>query len=330
MVRLTIAVLACLVAMAAANYYTEHEEPAYHEYSAEGGQNYQYDYDYDSTPSYGADPYPAPRRYSYGGDRRHSNYRTSYEDNSYGVQDQGGYADYYPEEQDYAPRRSQRGYGRRGGMDRYGRSGSYGYAKPKHQHVPVIIKKKTEKKRKTISVHAGFYIPGGTAIFGKFKDLKSCQKACEITPTCFAGDFNPWLSKCYMHTNLTACQSMRAHKQITHFKKVPCNLVETPRGLITLGAAVYSGLEQKHISNLMDCIKSCATAGGGIAPTNEMVPATPQLCFGIDYDFADHKCFFHVTLTAVCGATDNTDPITTPVTQYAKATSINILLCPLA
>ena len=76
---------------------------------------------------------------------------------------------------------------------------------------------------KIISVHSGFYTPGGTQMFGKFKDLHSCQKACDLTPTCFSGDFNPWLGKCYIHSNLTACDSMRSHKAITHFKKIPCS-----------------------------------------------------------------------------------------------------------
>ena len=83
-------------------------------------------------------------------------------------------------------------------------------------------KQKCFPAEKTLSVQQGFFIPGGTAMFGKFKDLHSCIKACEITPTCFAGDFNPWLGKCFFHGNTTACGSMQAHKAITHFKKVPC------------------------------------------------------------------------------------------------------------
>ena len=76
---------------------------------------------------------------------------------------------------------------------------------------------------KIVATFSGFYIPGGTQMFGKFQDLHTCEKACELTPTCFAGDYNPWLKKCFMHNNLTACQSMRTHDKITHFKKVPCS-----------------------------------------------------------------------------------------------------------
>ena len=60
-------------------------------------------------------------------------------------------------------------------------------------------------------------------MFGKFKSLKSCMKACGATPHCFAGDYDPWLGKCYFHSNLTACDSLSAHSKITHFKKIPCS-----------------------------------------------------------------------------------------------------------
>jgi len=76
---------------------------------------------------------------------------------------------------------------------------------------------------KIISVDKGFYIDGGTQLFGKFKSLKKCMKACSITPTCLSGDYNPWLHKCYQHTNLTACNTRRAHPQFVHFSKVPCS-----------------------------------------------------------------------------------------------------------
>ena len=75
---------------------------------------------------------------------------------------------------------------------------------------------------KTIAIYKGFYIPGGTQVFGKFKKTKDCQKACEVTPNCFAADYNPWLKKCYVHTNITACEEMRTHPKLVHFKKIPC------------------------------------------------------------------------------------------------------------
>ena len=69
---------------------------------------------------------------------------------------------------------------------------------------------------------------------------------------------------------------------------------EAPQGLITLGAQLFNGLEQKGIKSLQDCLKKCATAGGGIAPSiTALVDENyPQLCFGIDYDFGTHKCYF--------------------------------------
>ena len=66
------------------------------------------------------------------------------------------------------------------------------------------------------------YVPGGQPIFGKFKSLKSCAAACSKNPTCFAADYDKWLHKCYMHTNVTACANQQAHPSITHLSKVPC------------------------------------------------------------------------------------------------------------
>ena len=72
---------------------------------------------------------------------------------------------------------------------------------------------------KVISISKGAFIPGGIQVFGKFKTLKSCMKACGATPHCFAGDYDPWQGKCYFHFNITACDSMSSHSKITHFKK---------------------------------------------------------------------------------------------------------------
>ena len=76
---------------------------------------------------------------------------------------------------------------------------------------------------KIISIDKGFHIAGGTQVFGKFKKLKQCMKLCAAIPTCFAADYNPWLYKCYIHSNLTACAPLKAHKKFIHFKKVPCS-----------------------------------------------------------------------------------------------------------
>ena len=126
--------------------YSEDDLPVY------GGNN---GYEYGSTDVYSG---RKPSRGGYGrlrgGRRRYaaSQYDDSYDngydngydseyDDSYGIKD-----DYAEEDYGYAPRRS---YGRRRNrMNRYGRSGTYGYSKPK-KHIPVIIKKKKEKKRKS-------------------------------------------------------------------------------------------------------------------------------------------------------------------------------------
>jgi len=76
---------------------------------------------------------------------------------------------------------------------------------------------------KILSVDKGFHVSGGTQLFGKFKSLKHCMKACAVTPSCLSGDFNPWLHKCYQHTNLTACNTAKSHPQFVHFSKVPCS-----------------------------------------------------------------------------------------------------------
>ena len=68
----------------------------------------------------------------------------------------------------------------------------------------------------------GFYVAGGTQIFGKFQSIKGCMKVCATESTCFAGDYNPWLGKYNLHSNMTACGTLRTHSKVTHFKKVPC------------------------------------------------------------------------------------------------------------
>jgi len=76
---------------------------------------------------------------------------------------------------------------------------------------------------KIITVDKGFYIYGGNQLFGKFKTLKACMVACATDATCFQGDYNPWLHKCYKHTNHTACGKTKSHPQFVHFSKVPCS-----------------------------------------------------------------------------------------------------------
>ena len=76
---------------------------------------------------------------------------------------------------------------------------------------------------KIIAVDKGFYIPGGTQLYGKFLTLKRCMKACALAPSCFSADYNPWLRKCYQHSNYTACNTRKSHSQFVHFSKVPCS-----------------------------------------------------------------------------------------------------------
>jgi hypothetical protein len=188
----------------------------------------------------------------------------------------------------------------------------YGYQPPptKKVYVPVYVPEQEKKKMKIISVDKGFYVQGGMQLFGKFKSLKHCMKACAATPTCFQGDYNPWLHKCYQHTNYTACQTLKSHPQFIHFSKVPCSVTDAPRGRVVLGASMANGAEQKGIDSLSNCIKKCTASGNGIPATVLSITSFPvplrlflkaiasdaaQSCFAIDYDFATHKCFFFQT-----------------------------------
>ena len=66
------------------------------------------------------------------------------------------------------------------------------------------------------------YVPGGQQIYGKYRTVKSCAKACSKNPACFAADYDKWLHKCYVHGNVTACSRRSAHPALTHLSKVPC------------------------------------------------------------------------------------------------------------
>lgn len=71
------------------------------------------------------------------------------------------------------------------------------------------------------------------------------------------------------------------------------------------------------------CCQKCATAGNGIAALNDAAGLASQICFGIDYDFATHKCYFH-TDESLC---PNLLTIPTPIQLVAAPSVINILLC---
>lgn len=108
------------------------------------------------------------------------------------------------------------------------------YVEPVETQFPEVVFTKMAAKEyvipscfvllvKIIAVDKGFYIPGGTQLYGKFLTLKSCMKACALAPSCFSADYNPWLRKCYQHSNYTACNTRKSHSQFVHFSKVPCS-----------------------------------------------------------------------------------------------------------
>ncbi|ELT90891.1 hypothetical protein CAPTEDRAFT_228105 [Capitella teleta] len=237
------------------------------------------------------------------------------------------YADYYqqPSRYDYNPYRVEKAAYEPYRTNVQHKAPSYQsrYKKPRKS---TKLPKQEKKKMKIISIDRGFYVPGGTQAFGKYKSIKGCMKACAANPSCFAGDYNPWLGKCFFHSNHTACGTLKSHKKIVHFKKVPCSVPEAPRGLIILGAQLFLAIEQKGIDDLSTCIKKCASAGSGIPLTNADIAM--QICFGVDYDFSTHKCYFHVKNDGnrICGAT--TDPIPTPRDLIANPSTVFIALCP--
>ncbi|KAK2165812.1 hypothetical protein LSH36_45g10025 [Paralvinella palmiformis] len=205
---------------------------------------------------------------------------------------------------------------------------SYGYKpKVKKVYIPVVVKKK-KKKMKIISVQKGFFIPGGTQLYGKYKSLKACEKACAATPNCFAGDYNPWFKKCYIHSNYTACSTLNANKKLVHFKKVPCVFPEAPAGKVMLGVQIFMGVEQKKVKCLTECLKCCASLGKGIPATSNDIQN--QICYGIDFDFGTHKCYFHVDnnypkfhFCPVDGS-----PPKVPRDAVPNPSVVSILLCP--
>ena len=61
---------------------------------------------------------------------------------------------------------------------------------------------------------------------------------------------------------------------------------EAPQGRVMLGVQIHMGLEVKA-KDLTHCIKKCANAGKGVQA--RAITLSQQLCFGIDYDFSNHK-----------------------------------------
>ena len=101
------------------------------------------------------------------------------------------------------------------------------------------------------------------------------------------------------------------------------DVVGSARGLITLGVRIFRGLHQKNLKDLETCLKFCINAGGGVAQTPDDVATNPMVCFGIDWDFEEKKCWHHFDE----GLCVDTDPVTTPVRMTPSVSGINILVC---
>jgi hypothetical protein len=170
-------------------------------------------------------------------------------------------------------------------------------------------------------------IAGGVRLKTKVKSLYDCQKACEVIPLCFAGDYNPWEKSCYLHGEETACNTKATNQQTIHFSKLICDYTAyTTRSLITLGQSIANGIEQKHVTDVKSCLDKCLTTGGGIASTTANIATENQICFGFDFDFSTHKCFLHVN-SNICNAAAT---IVAPATAFANAGRISVQLCPRA
>ena len=106
-------------------------------------------------------------------------------------------------------------------------------------------------------------------------------------------------------------------------------MVETSRGRITLGAQLTGGHFRDGVDNLRDCISQCASLGNGVALMPSLISTTPQLCFGVDFNFADHTCYFHTNIET-CGGNDSADEFpVTPVNTIANPNTVNVLICKL-
>ena len=85
---------------------------------------------------------------------------------------------------------------------------------------------------------------------------------------------------------------------------------------ITLGAYLDHGILVKGIKGIKTYIRKCADAGGGVATfgtdmtvAGADVLASAQICFGIDYDFSTHKCYFHTRAEIIRDDTFDADDI---------------------
>ena len=75
-----------------------------------------------------------------------------------------------------------------------------------------------------------------------------------------------------------------------------------------VGTQLAGGLKIPGVKSVRTCIKTCMQAGGGVAQSPATIAASPQLCFGVDYDFAHHTCYLHTMLSAPSTGTTINNP----------------------
>ena len=168
-------------------------------------------------------------------------------------------------------------------------------------------------------------IADGIRLKSKVKNLYDCQKACELIPLCYSGDYNPWEKSCYLHNYLTACDDKITNKRSIHFSRILCDLDDfTDRNLVELDSAYANGILQKGIKDVKTCLQKCLNTGGGIASTPANIANDNQVCFGIDFNFNNHQCYIH-TDEDIC---DFIDTPFLPNNQFDKAGVYSAYLCP--
>ena len=113
----------------------------------------------------------------------------------------------------------------------------------------------------------------------------------------------------------------------------------TENARVFIGTQLGGGIKIPGVKSVRSCIKTCLTAGGGVANSPTEIHLSPQLCFGVDYDFADHTCYLHTMLSATAtgaggemfgvpgGINCFNDPVIPPVNLVPKASAITVVIC---